>query len=194
MEKKISKSKKSKDKENRKAKDKIKITNKEKIRKIGELLDLDIEMTDETIHQEKIENIDNENKNIENEKINNKINNNNQCDQDNINIISDIENKLSPECNNKKPKNKNIKDQKYIKDEKIKKNNKIDKEEFTKYIKEYKYYEKINTFLESAISDNNITKVKGIQTEKINIKESRDENLSIEDALEDIITKNEKKI
>ena len=107
MEKKISKSKKSKDKENRKAKDKIKITNKEKIRKIGELLDL-------------IENIDNENKNIENEKINNKINNNNQCDQDNINIISDIENKLSPECNNKKPKNKNIKDQKYINDKKLK--------------------------------------------------------------------------
>ena len=62
MEKKISKSKKSKDKENRKAKDKIKKTNKEEIRKIGELLDLDIEMTDETIHQEKIENIDNENK------------------------------------------------------------------------------------------------------------------------------------
>ena len=51
MEKKISKSKKSKDKENRKAKDKI--TSKEKIRKIGELLDLDIEMTDETIHEEK---------------------------------------------------------------------------------------------------------------------------------------------
>ena len=93
MEKKISKSKKSKDKENRKANDKI--TNKEKIRKIGELLDLDIEMTDETIQKEKIENIDNENKNIENEKINNKINNNNQCDQDNINIISDIENKFS---------------------------------------------------------------------------------------------------
>ena len=61
-------------------------------------------------------------------------------------------------------------------------------------IYKYKYYEKINTFLESAILDNDTTKVKEIQTEKINIKESREENLSIADALEDIITKNEKKI
>ena len=68
-------------------------------------------------------------------------------------------------------------------------NNELGKEEYDKYFNEYISYTEINTYLKETSSENEKQYLKKKEISKIDIQARREENLSMEDALEDIKNK-----